>query len=363
MSETTLDEVKSSVESLEATYGLRFANQPRVSRNVSVLDEMIDTTAELLATLEQLGSNGDADAVSELKAEVQGARERFERERKEITQAQAQGPAAIEGGILAVRANFVIWKYRRHFAGRSRETRDLAEMAEMLDDLEGIQKEMVALSANYNSVPGLEDDLQVVRQHLELFRREADAIANAQDAGDAEQKAGRLGQLANNQFDLYRIHFAGLARLSRRPELLERIVDSLDYIYGEMRRLAAGGLSADFNTRNQEIVRDRLAAYRQELDEIRTIRMDAELSEVMDSLAIGVNQIMNEYGQSYAGQARTSVNLARLSEMCDLLGELERQMQGLAQVTSNISDNLAVSRDALGMLEREYLAVQEAQSA
>lgn len=324
MSETNLAEVKSSIDALEATYGLRFANQPRVSRNLSVLDGMIETTGELMDKLSTLGSNGDAEAVSELKEEVEQARARFEREKGEIATAQAQGPAAIEAGILAIRANFVIWRYRRHFAGRSRETRDLYLMAEMLDDLEGLQREMVALSSNYSSVPGLQDDLQVVRQHLELFRREADAIANAQDEGPTEQKAGRMGQLANNQFDLYRVHFAGLSRLSRRPELLQRIIDALEFIGGQMQKLTAGGFNADFNTRNQAIVQDRLKAYHKELEQIRSARMDAELSEVMDSLAISVNQVMNEYGESYAGQSRKGVNLARLGELCDLLGETER---------------------------------------
>src|SRR5690606_17916862 len=146
---------------------------------------------------------------------------------------------------LAIRANFVIWRYRRHFAGKSRESRDLALMAELLDTMEAIQKEMLSIISSYGQIRGLDDDLTVVRNHLELFRREADAIANAQDEGPADQKAGRLGQLANDQFDIYRVHFAGLSRLSRRPELLERVVETLEHILSEMQRLTAAGFSVD----------------------------------------------------------------------------------------------------------------------
>src|SRR5690606_2121008 len=137
---------------------------------------------------------------------------------------------------------------------------------------------------------------------------------------------GRLGQLANDQFDIYRVHFAGLSRLSRRPELLERVVETLEHILSEMQRLTAAGFSVDFNARNQEIVRDRLATYQQELEEVRAVRMDASLPEVMDALAIGVNALLSEYGERYAGKPRTEVEPQRLSELCDLMGELEQQM-------------------------------------
>lgn len=365
MDSATLDKLTRDLEGLQGTYQMRFANQPRITRSLGVLDDLIKRAEAIRSALDNVDANGAAQRVSEMREDVEARLERYRAERSAIADAQRNGPAAIEATILGTRANHVIFRYRRHFAGQARNTRDLSLLEELIQDLEALQQEMVNLSATYGQTEQTTSDQQVVREHIALFRREGDAIAQAQAEGTPENRAGLLGGLANNQFDNYRVHFANKTRISRRPELLIRIVATLEFILGEMRGLRDRGLRVDFHDRNIQIVEERIAAYRKELEEIRKVRADSSLDQVLDSLGQAANALMSEYGQEFAGQSRATRSLKRLSELCDQMGEIERQMHRLLLVGSRDdspwASNLDIVRDALAMFEREYTAIADAQ--
>ena len=63
------------------------------------------------------------------------------------------------------------------------------------------------------------EDREVINNNLRMYTNETGEISRAQEMGTADEQASALANVANSQFELYRVHFAGKSRLSRRPAL------------------------------------------------------------------------------------------------------------------------------------------------
>ena len=102
--------------------------------------------------------------------------------------------------------------------------------------------------------------------------------------------------------------------------------------------------------------------YEAEVAEIKKVRAQTKLIDLMGNLGGAANDCMSEYREHYAGQDRTTRDLDRLSKLCDQLGEIARQMSDLARVEKNEMNakNLAITTDNLVMLENEYREIQKA---
>ena len=88
----------------------------------------------------------------------------------------------------------------------------------------------------------IEPNLQIVEDNLRMYRNEAHAVESAQAEGTPQEQADLLATLANNQFSLYRDHFAGKSRHTRREGLLERMIEQLKRARSSMQRLKKRGL-------------------------------------------------------------------------------------------------------------------------
>jgi hypothetical protein len=229
---------------------------------------------------------------------------------------------------LATRADMVFAKYRRHFAGKSRSTRDAALLSEMLRDLSQIQADMVAHLAR-NTVPLGETDLDLVKGSLELYQRELGEIEKAQGAGVPDQQAELLSGMANTQFDVYRTHCAKQNRATRRPELLQRVIARLKLVHARMVALRDAGYTAEFHGKNIGIVAENLARYERELGEIDRVRRSTGARGLVPQLGDAANALFAEYRENYANKPRNTVDLERLVRLCDKLDEVRRQMDDL----------------------------------
>ncbi len=356
MSDTTLQALQRRTDELQARYQYGFAGKPRATRDLTMLDELIATGRALLTEAEGT-KGGDAVATS--------IRERIDvylREREAIVQAQQAGPDARRAAILATRANQTFAVYRRHFAGQSRTTRDVALLDEMIAELESVAADMAALATRFVH-DGLERDRQVVANNLESWRRERDAVLQAQTPDDTTQLASVLAGLANGQFELYRIHFAGQPRLSRRPALIQRVLRRLDEIDRGMAKVEKDGAAPDFNARNREIVAERTAVYRKEADAIAEARQGTTPGELIDALAQAANAVMDEYHEHFAGKDRATRDLSKLVELTDRMWEIERQMWALDRALDDVANqrNIGIVHDALNVYAGEYDRIREAQ--
>lgn len=354
--------MKQELEAISKVYDTKFAGQSRGTRDLSEMDNLIRRTKNVLMQIDAT-PNASRDAeLTGLKSDAQEQLKMFESERAAIAEAKSAGPDFELFAPLAQTANFVMARYRRHFAGKSRTTRDLGLIEEMIEDLSTISSQMSAILAK-NAAPPFRRDLDAVTQSLTMYRAEREEIARAHGAGTPEEQSGNLAALANAQFDLYRDHFAGKSRTSRRPELLERMMRNLERIKTRMLDLSRESSVAQINKDNMAVIDGNLEMYAKELVEIRKAKESASVDDLAGSLGGAANEVFDEYRTRYAGKDRRTVDADRLSVMCDLLGEIERQMAAISRgVKHEVNDkNLEIVRSQLSSFELEWEQVDKAQ--
>lgn len=362
MATNLLDNLRRDLESITSSYEADFAGQSRATRDVANIDNLIKRLKDVIS---RAGSIPAAVQGAELAAIVEDAKstlELYQNERQAILKAKEAGPIFEDFAAEATDANFVFARYGRHFAGQNRATRDVALLAEMLEELKGIQKRMSALLEEKN-VADFGRDLEVVRGAITQYTSEIKEIEKAQKSGSAEEQAGLLANLANDQFAVYQNHFAGQARISRRPALLMRVIDSLKAVKSRMDGLKAGGLAEEYHDKNIGIVTERLAVYENELGEIRKARQGSALPDIMGNLGNAANEIFEEYRKGYADKSRAQVDYAQLGKICDRLGEVKRQMRDLSRAEQNEMNerNLEIVVSQLSLFESEFEEVGKAQ--
>lgn len=365
MASPTIEALKKQVDDISATYGARFAGHARVTREVTEIEDLVRRTRDVLSQIEGLPRSA-VDA--EVEGLLQTARDNlalYQTEREEIVKAKAAGPELVEFAGLGTQANFVFARYRRHFAGKSRSTRDLGLLAEMVDDLAKIQQRMQPIAKKHPGQQSLKDDLELVTNNLELYKRERGEITDARGSGTPEQQADVLAEVANAQFKVYQDHFANKSRITRRPQLLQRVISNLETVKDRMLGLKKAGLQSDVNVKNVEIVDSNLSLYRTELGEVKKARASVKLMDLMGALGGAANDVMEIYGKEFGGKPRKGRDLELLSVLCDQLGEISRQMSdlGRAEVHDFNVNNLRIVNDNLVMLENEWEEIQKANAS
>jgi hypothetical protein len=360
MANEQISALRKQVDDVSQQYAAEFAGQSRASRDVDLLDRLIARLRETASQLRALPER-DAEGEDALKTADQNL-EIYATERRAILAAKNAPPELVEFGGLGTQANFVFARYRRHFAGRARPTRDLGLLAEMVDDLQKIEKRMKDIAGRVKNEPGLKEDLDTVGANIKLYVAERGEIVDARGVGTLEQQADILAEVANDQFKIYADHFAGKSRLTRRPQLLQRMIDNLKNVKDRMESLRKGGLRGSSNDNNITIVEQNVQMYINELGEIRKARAQNKLVDLQGALGGAANDLMAEYSENFAGMDRRTRDLDRMSKLCDGLGEVLRQMVDLGRAEPNGDNtrNIAIVTDNLGMLENEYNAIADA---
>jgi hypothetical protein len=361
MSQKIIDEFQRRSETLQARYQFGFASKPRITRRIEDMDAIL-SDANLLVE----ESSQNRLLPDELRQQIRDQRDLYRKERANILDAKKAGPAAVTAAVAATRANIQFSVYERHYAGQNRATRDLALLEDVIANLEEIGEDLDEARAEGASEQA-STDREIVDRNLETYRAEADEIRAARLAGTPAEQAAAMALLANGQFEIYRVQFAGRSRVGRRPALLQRVIDTLEYVESRMNELQSAGLEGetiDTNSRNIEIVGQRLDAYRAELIAIHNARQSTALEELVGQLGREANEVNEDYAKGFAGKARTDVSLTEISAICDRLMEIERQMFDLDHATNNPTNrrNLSIVQDSLLVYMDEYRQIREAQA-
>ncbi|MBL9020718.1 MAG: hypothetical protein JNL21_00905 [Myxococcales bacterium] len=359
----SVEELENELKGLEQEYEAAYTGKDRHTVDLGPLRELIARADKAIRSLESLGALTAGESAATLHKAMTDRKAFFEREVVLITSAKDMGPAFERFASEGTSANFVFDRYVRHFAGQSRDTRDLGLLKELIDELKGIKKRMLAVGGK--KIPeALERDVDIVTQNIERYQVEEREIPKAQASGSVEEQADRLAMLANQQFAIYQRFFAGQSRVTRRPGLLVRLIDNLKRYRSAMFELKNKGLNSEANVGNIGIVDGRLQAYEKELAEIRKVRSQVKLSDIMGSLGGSANELFEEYRRDFAGKDRTSVSLEQLFDLVDKLDEIRRQMEELGRVEKNETNakNLVIVRDYQGSWVREFQSVKAAQS-
>ncbi|NUO49112.1 MAG: hypothetical protein HOV80_09675 [Polyangiaceae bacterium] len=356
-------DLENELKELETQYENTYSGKDRHTVDTGPLDELVAKTDKAIASLEALGAFTSGENAANLHRAMSDRKAFFLREITLIKSAKEMGPAFERFSAEGTAANFVFDRYVRHFAGQSRDTRDLGLLKELVEELKGIKKRMLAVGGK--KIPeSLERDVEIVTQNIERYQSEEREVPKAQLTGEAEQQADRLAMLANGQFAVYQKFFAGQSRVSRRPGLLVRVIDNLKRYRTAMFELKNKGLNSESNAGNIGIVEGRIQAYEKELAEIRKVRSQIKLADIMGSLGGAANELFEEYRRDFAGKDRTSVSLEQLNDLVDKLDEIRRQMDELGRVEKNESNtkNLVIVRDYQASWVREHQAVKQAQA-
>lgn len=356
--------IQTEFDNINNEYETHFAGQNRATRDLSLLDQLTSRTKALLARIDAIPGAARGPDLTTLRTTIDEQKKLFDAERIQIEKAKKLGPTLDRFAPFASAANFNFSRYTRHFAGQSRETRDLELVEDMIEELTRIEKDMTEV-INRTPQDEFKSDRTIVQQNLEMYKGEREQISKTQAGGSPEARAERCATLANNQFELYRIHFAGQNRLTRRPQLLQRMIKSLERILGIMKTVETSGYAPDFNKDNINIVNQNLDMYRGELVEIRKAKEENKPEDLAGNLGDTANQLFAEYRENFAGKNRTTVDHKLLSSICDRLFEVYRQMRDLNRlnVGEMNSNNLSIVTDQLGLFSREYDQIIEARKA
>jgi hypothetical protein len=350
------------LETIAARYESQFAGMARSSRNLDEMDAIIAETKSVLSRIESIPDAVRPPDLSELATVARQNVALYERERTLIVEAKRVGPDFEHFAQLASSANFVFARYRRHFAGQSRPTRDIGLIDELVDDLESVEEGMADVVSRTKSAD-FKKDLELVRQNAKMYRSEREAIVQARKEGTADERASLMANVANSQFALYQSHFAGKSRATRRPALLVRIIEQLEAIQKNMRALEGRGVTGDNNKKNIDIVDKQLETYRAELDEVRSARKSTSFADLMGMLGGAANEVFDAFRSEFAGQDRKTRDAARLSALCDELGDIRKQMLDLGRAENSATNesNVDIVTGQLTSFEQEWEQITLAQ--
>ncbi|MFO0677519.1 MAG: hypothetical protein U0169_13370 [Polyangiaceae bacterium] len=364
MANPLFERLTKELDDVSAEYESRFAGQSRSTRELRELDALVDRVQKVIAQLDTIPAAAQGQELIRVRQVATENLSLYQNEHKAIAEAKAAGPEFEEFAPLATNANFVFARYHRHFAGKSRATRDLALLEEMVVDLQLISDEMGGILKRKPS-PNFARDKQLVEESLASYRNEIEEIGKAQKAGTPEDQANLLANLANDQFAIYRVHFANRSRVTRRPALLQRMIKSLTRHRTRMEEIKKGGFSQSFHDTNIGVVSENLRMYETELAEVRKARQSTAMNDLQGALGGAANELFEAYGNEFGGKPRNTVSLERLTELCDLLGEIARQMGDLGRANANEmnSKNLEIVNNYLATFEREYELIEEAKKA
>lgn len=356
--------LQTEFDAINGDYESHFAGQSRATRDLSKLDQLTSRIKSLLARVDAIPAAARGADLNTLRNDIEEQRKLFDAERVQIERAKKLGPTLERFAPLASAANFTFARYTRHFAGQGRDTRDVELLDDMVDELTRVEKDMNEV-INRTPTDEFRNDRSTVQQNLEMYRGEREQVLKAQTGGSPEARAERAATLANNLFEQYRMHFAGQNRLTRRPQLLQRLIKTLERIQGIMKDVEKTNFAPDFNKNNIDIVDQNLQMYRSELAEIRKTKEQNSLDDLAGNLGDAANQLFAEYRAGFAGKNRTQVDQKLLSSICDRLYEVFRQMRDIerTKTVEMNKKNLDIVTEQLSLFSREFDQILEAKKA
>lgn len=268
-------------------------------------------------------------------------------------------PVALQPALAQVKN--LLGMHARHFAGRPRAVVDLMLFHEIVDRLEELEKKA-------GGAPALRD---AVANRLALLREELSACteARARSFGLAPSDIiDLLATRANDQFAVYRVHFAGRARITRRPMLAQRVLINLKMIHHELEHVDASTLAnRDTHEANKALVLKQAEQVEGEGALIIDERRKAPRDELVRALGADANAEMIEYRKRFgtrdAAVPPSDGEVDALAGICDRLGELVYEMASLAlrfRGDTILEANLKLASRNLVAYETRYMEVAEA---
>lgn len=350
---TTPVQIREESDRLHNLYQRNFGGLPRITRDAKLLSDIQQQAKGLL-------SRAPA-GIRELRDTLQARVTLYGNELAAIQEDQSKGPFAMAAARVAGDANAAFSRYRRHFGGKGRWSRDTELLAELLEELRAAEGSFNVVKQNWDD-PAVDRDLEVVRRSMETYTTEMEEIIKSRENLDEEQTVSATAEWANELFGVYRRQFAGMPRLSRRPALLERMIRSLRTVEGRMATAIAVGNKSENLAANLTLVRQQLGMWESELEGIGVARAETDIHSLVAAMGTELDAVWTMYGENFANQSRETRDLEMLSGLLDRSDEVARQARELHRAYDLESTDrlLRSARDQRVILMREYDQVREA---
>jgi len=251
-------------------------------------------------------------------------------------------------------------EYAAHFAGQSRLTRDISVLDRIVARTSSVLQRIDQIPSAAQG-PDLVRMRDAAAQSLNLYTSERAAIVRAQEVGPTFESFSTEATSANMVFARYGRHFAGKDRSTRDLALLGELVEDLKQIDKRMGQLLEESASRDFE-RDRKIVRDNLAQYQSEIDQIEKAQKSGTPEQQASVLASLANAQFQVYQAHFAGEPRISRRpallmriISSLKKIHDAMQRFEKQGIGLEFNTKNIG----IVEDRLKVYENELAEIRK----
>jgi len=364
--------IRHTVQQLHNGYQVGFAGQPRLSRSAGQLDAWIAQLKGLAPTVKVLPPQFRKELSDQIKQRIS----LYSKEAIAIREAQEINLVSqIAYGHIEW-ANLHGDRYQRHFAGQSRNTRDGSLLSELIVEAQvWLQQSKDHLQSNRedmeeSAVVDLESRIERLTESENMYQAELKAITEAQqDTGSAEERAGLYAFLANQCFKLYRTHFSGHARSSRRLATLERCNTQLELIASQMKSLIESSRSSLENIeraeKNLELMEQNLKNNQEEERQVDQAQTQLDYNGWVKGLGESAQKIYEEYSANFANKARSSCDPELLGQLCDRLYDAALQLRPFVEYSPEPEERglLLLMLDQLRVYHREFIMVSEATKA
>ena len=256
-------------------YRRNFAGRSRLDRDLGLMKELVADLERITGEMARIrGARPTDNSLANAHDSAQRNLQMYQNEVRAIRDVQNSGQVGERAARFANLANAQFGLYGYHFAGKSRLSRNPDLLVRMIDNLSDYLGDMRSLKFQGLSAPANDRNIGVVEDNMARWRTELDNIKQVHGQAPSTDRAGALGQAANERFEEYRANFAGKARSGVDLELLNRIIEDLLQVAKCMDALDADD-GDDRNAANLQIVLDRIRLYEREYSRIVEARNPA----------------------------------------------------------------------------------------
>lgn len=268
--------------------------------------------------------------------------------------AELEADHKAEAGILGLRASFLLGRYARHFSGQPRPRCDAYLLTDMRGQLGRIMERMTELVLIHLDET-LTERVDVLVDQLGLWSHEIDAIPESRRELSSPRRAEALLALAERHRAEWRVQVGDNAAATIRGGLVKRLMIAHEAVRVELAALAyAARVDEARISAAAAAIGEELLAWRATRAELKAARAKTTPRSRARGVQAAVAELMLRWPQL---SARGALTAETISELCDRLGELERQLTTLVakDPTDETSARLLVNaRARLGEWETAW---------
>lgn len=358
MAKATLQSIREQSDKLHNRWTREFAGKPRHTRELAVLEKLVEKAAALVHKAKQIpGEKGDA-----LEKAVRERLQLYTTERDAIAEVKFVRPEVGLVHQLGLEIDRVLAAWRRHFGGRDRRTRDLGLLDTLIARLGRAVARLKELAPENADVVKVESLDGVVTQ-LEVMKDERSEIEKAKRGLAAADKTPVLLAEAAQALDRYRVLLGGQPRATCSLAHMDAVIATLRGIQLDLRTPGGGELD-EAQAKNLAVIDQNLEAYVAERERIVKALADTSARERGGQLALVANRLFQLYQQQFAGQSRATRDLKLLSDLNDRLTDIAEQMAALDREHDEPLNrkNIPVVEERVRRYEAEWVEIAKAKT-